>query len=96
MNRIHVDGREVVPILLYSLSTCGWCKRTKLLLNELGVAYDYIDLNEIEADQVEGARTEVRKWNPKCSLPTLVIHDKECIVGFQEARIRELVQPCQL
>ncbi len=96
MNRIHVDGCEVVPILLYSLSTCGWCKRTKMLLNDLGVAYDYIDLNEVEAEKVSDARAEVMKWNPKCSLPTLVIDDKECIVGFQEARIRELVKACQV
>jgi len=63
-----------------------------MLLNELGVAYDYIDLNELEAEQVSAARAEVLKWNPKCSMPTIVIDDKECIVGYQEARIRELVE----
>ena len=31
--------------MLYALSTCQWCHKTKVLLEELGVAfdYDYID-----------------------------------------------------
>ncbi len=92
MKRTHVDGRAVAPILLYSLSTCGWCKRTKALLDELGVAYDYIDLNEVEGMSIEELRGEVRKWNPACSLPTLIINEEKCIVGFQEKRIREMLQ----
>jgi glutaredoxin-like protein NrdH len=34
----------------------------------------------------------VRKWNPACSFPTIVIDDKKCIVGFKEDEIREAVQ----
>jgi hypothetical protein len=32
---------------------------------------------------------EVERWNPKGSFPTLVIRDRQCIVGFQEKEIRE-------
>jgi len=93
MQRVHVEGRESVPLLLYALSTCGWCKKTKALLNELGVAYEYIDLDGLDGEEKEQARDEVRQWNPNCSLPTLVVNNHECVVGFQEQRIRELVAP---
>lgn len=93
MQRVRVEGREVAPLLLYALSTCGWCKKTKALLNELGVAYEYIDLDGLAGEEKEKARAEVRQWNPNCSLPTLVVDNRTCIVGFQEERIRELVKP---
>jgi len=93
MQRIHVEGRKTVPLLLYALSTCGWCKKTKGLLNELGVAYEYIDLDGLDGEAKERMRAEVRQWNPNCSLPTLVVDNRTCVVGFQEERIRELVTP---
>lgn len=93
MQRVRIEGRESVPLLLYALSTCGWCKKTKALLNELGVAYEYIDLDGLDGEEKERARGEVRQWNPNCSLPTLVVDNHTCVVGFQEQRIRELVAP---
>ena len=27
--------------MLYALSTCQWCHKTKVLLEELGIAFDY-------------------------------------------------------
>jgi glutaredoxin-like protein NrdH len=34
---------------------------------------------------------EVKKYNPACSFPTLVIGDK-CIIGFREKEIKEALQ----
>ena len=87
----HVDGRQSVRILIYALSTCGWCRRTKALLNQLGVAYDYIDVDLlVEPDRSEVAR-EVEKWNPRRSFPTIVIDEKEVIVGYDEEKLRSVV-----
>jgi glutaredoxin-like protein NrdH len=43
----HVDGKSAGEIMLYALSTCGWCKKTKDILSKLGVAYDYINVDEL-------------------------------------------------
>ena len=40
-----VDGKNVGDIFMYALSTCVWCRRTKALLNELGIAYQYVDVD---------------------------------------------------
>jgi glutaredoxin-like protein NrdH len=85
----HVEGIRKGDIRLYTLSTCVWCKKTKRLLNELGVEYHYIDvdlLNETEKDEV---KKEIKRWNPACSFPTLVIDDKRCIIGFRDDEIKE-------
>ena len=57
----HVEGRDVGHISLYTLSTCVWCKMTKKLLNELGVAYDYVDVDRIDGDEKETVMEEVKK-----------------------------------
>jgi glutaredoxin len=84
----HVEGKNKGKIMLYALSTCGWCRKTKELLNELGVEYEYIYVDLLEDEDKDTAMDEVKKWNPRCSFPTLVIDDK-CIVGFKEDEIRE-------
>jgi glutaredoxin len=87
----HVEGRQSANLLLYTLSTCGWCRKTKDLLKELGVAYDYIDVDQLGKDEYEEAVAEITKWNPMCSFPTIVVNGKDCIVGFKEQEIREVV-----
>lgn len=85
----HVKGKNKGKVKLFALSTCVWCKRTTQLLNNLGVEYDYIFLDQLEGEARENTRKEVEKWNPACSFPTLVINDNKCIVGFKEDEIRE-------
>ena len=84
----RVEGENKGKIMLYALSTCGWCRKTKELLNELGVEYEYIYVDLLEDEDT--AMDEVKKWNPRLSFPTLLIDDK-CIVGFKEDEIREVL-----
>jgi glutaredoxin-like protein NrdH len=87
----HIEGTHTKhTVFIYALSTCGWCRKTKALLQELGVAYDYVDVDEQEGGNKELARQEVLKWNPACSFPTIVVDGKDCLVGFQEDKLREL------
>jgi len=74
--------------MLYALSTCGWCKKTRAFLEELGVAYryEYVD-QETGADR-EKMLDEVRKWNPQCSFPTVVVNGKDCVIGFRPDDIK--------
>jgi len=75
--------------MLYALSTCGWCARTKDLLKELGVAFDFAYVDLLDGKEQDDAMNQVEKWNPSGSFPTLVINNKRSIVGFKEQEIRE-------
>jgi glutaredoxin-like protein NrdH len=88
----HVDGTVKGNIMLYALSTCGWCRKTKGLLNELGVAYSYTDVDTLTGDEKQAILDEVKKWNPSCSFPTLVINGSNCIVGFKEDEIKDVLK----
>ena len=85
----HVEGDNKGKIMLYALSTCSWCRKVKELLTELGVSFDYVFVDYVEGDEKDDTMEEVKKWNPRCSFPTLVINDEKCIVGYKEDQIKE-------
>ena len=91
MSLTHVDGRNAGQVTLYALSTCVWCRKTRNLLDELGVAYDYEYVDLLVGIARKEAIDVVTKWNPACSFPTLIIRDK-CIIGFKEEDIREALK----
>ncbi|MFH1650932.1 MAG: glutaredoxin family protein [Chloroflexota bacterium] len=92
MSKTHVAGKKAGDLMLYALSTCPWCRRTKKLLDDLGVDYSYTDVDLLTGAEKEKAVNAIKKFNPDRSLPTLVINNERCIVGFQEDAIREAVK----
>ena len=88
---IHVEGENKGHIMLYALSTCGWCKKAKQFLSKMGVEYYYIDVDQLMGTDREDMVAEVKNWNPACSFPTLVINKEKCIVGSNEEKIREAI-----
>jgi len=87
----HVKGKNKGKIMLYALSTCSWCRKTKEFLNKLGLEYDFIYVDYLEGDDKDNTMEEVKKWNPRCTFPTLIINDKECIIGYKEDKIKEVL-----
>ena len=85
----HVDGKNKGKVMLYALSTCGWCQKTKELRRELGIAFDYTFVDLLDGEEQNTAMDTVEKFNPSGSFPTLVIDNRKGIVGFKEKEIRE-------
>ena len=85
----RVEGEDKGDVKLYALSTCGWCKKTKGLLNDLHASYSYVDVDQLQESDRKEALDDIKKWNPQCSFPTMVINNNQCIVGFKEQEVRE-------
>jgi len=83
----HIDGENKGKIILFALSTCGWCKKTRMLIEDLGAEYDYIYVDLTSGAEREEAVKELEKFNPDVSFPTLVINDTNVIIGFEEEEI---------
>jgi len=88
MNVQHIAGKNVGSVMLYTLSTCIWCKKVKDLLGQLGMEYSYIDVDLLEESEKSKVVDTIKKWNPTCSFPTMVINNKKCIIGFSEDEIK--------
>ena len=84
----HVEGKDKGNVKLYALSTCIWCGKTKKLLSDLDVKYDCIDVDLLNYEDQQEVLKEIKKFNPAGGFPTMVINDKDCIVGFDEEKIR--------
>jgi len=92
MAKNHVKGEKKGDLFLYALSTCGWCKKTKELLQTLNAEFYYTDVDLLSGQERTDVMDELKKWNPRCSFPSLVIDHQKCIVGFDEKQIREALK----
>jgi glutaredoxin-like protein NrdH len=88
MEKGHISGANKGKIVMYGLSTCVWCKKTRQLLTDLGVDFDYIYVDLLSGDEEEIAIKEVKRFNPSVSFPTVIINDERAILGFDEHAIR--------
>ena len=88
----HVSGKNAGKVMLYALSTCIWCRKTRQLLTDLGVEYDYLYVDLLQGEERANAMMVVEKWNPDNSFPTMVINDSKCITGFKEKEIKEALK----
>ena len=87
----HIEGQDKGKLVLFALSTCGWCKKTRALIEDLNADYEYVYVDLLKGKERDEVVEIVKKWNPQVSFPTLVINDKKTIVGFKEDEIREAI-----
>jgi glutaredoxin len=94
INKIRNNNKERTcvmhekPVKIYTLSTCSHCKSTKKYLTECAVEYDFVDVDLLEGEERKAILEDVKRFNPKCSFPTIIIGEK-VIVGYKEEEIKE-------
>lgn len=87
-NYIVVNGKtNAGNVLLYALSTCVWCKKTKKLLDSLDIDYSYIYVDLLEGEDKNQVERNINELNAQLSFPTIVINGKIVITGFDEEKI---------
>ena len=89
-NKLHWKGilMPEQPVKVFSLSTCSHCKTTKQFMNDCTIKYDFVDVDLLEGEERKAILEDVKKFNPKCSFPTIIIGET-VIVGFKEKDIKE-------
>jgi len=93
MNTVKVNGKNNKhKVLMYALSTCGWCKMTKNFLKDNNIEYEYIDVDQCGKDDREKIQEDIRNRGGDLSYPTLIVDDKTLITGFVKNRIRDALE----
>ncbi len=87
----RVSGRDLGDIRMFTLSTCGWCKKTKAFLKERNINFSYIDVDLLPPGEQQAVREEQLEYNPAGSYPTIVIDSDYCIVGYDESKLKQLI-----
>jgi glutaredoxin len=90
MQTTKVEGiNDRNRVFLYTLSTCGWCKKTKQLLNDNKVAYEYIDLDKCSKEDQKTAVGELKAKKLPIAFPIILINDDIVIQGFKKDELLE-------
>ena len=75
-------------VKIFTLSTCSHCKSTKKFLNDNGIQFEFVDVDQFQGAEREKILEDVVQYNPQRSFPTVIIGDK-IIIGFKENEIRK-------
>ncbi len=65
-------------VVMYSTAWCGYCSRARQLLTAKGKAF-----TEIDVEEVEGAREQMRQRSGRSSVPQIFIGDRH-VGGFDD------------
>jgi len=77
--------------IFYGLSTCIWCRRTRQLLEDQGVEFDFTYVDLLKGQEREEAVEQVRRWNSAVSFPTVVVDDEQCVIGYKTDKLKEVL-----
>jgi glutaredoxin len=80
----------MAEILMYGLTTCPHCKRTKEFLEKAGANFEVIWLDKLEGDMKRKVMREVHEISGSYSVPLVVRGDK-WVLGYDEAKLKEIV-----
>lgn len=78
-------------VKVYALSTCIHCKKAKEYLDQCGIKYNCVFVDQLAGDERKQVVEEVKKHNPSVSFPTILI-DGDVIVGFNQEKIDEALK----
>jgi glutaredoxin len=73
---------------VFALSTCIHCKKAKEYLDQCGVKYNCVHVDQLTGDERKDVIEQVKKYNPSVSFPTIII-DGDVVVGFNKDKIDE-------
>jgi glutaredoxin-like protein NrdH len=76
----------VKRITLYSLSTCGVCKKVRKFLDDSNITYTHIEVDLLDSGEQWLMGKEVTKRNPQGTYPTLVIED--IVIGYDPETLK--------
>jgi glutaredoxin-like protein NrdH len=69
-------------VMVYGLTTCRWCSRTKLWFEDAHVPFRRVDVDSLTGAEVDAVIEEVERVSGGRRFPVTVI-DGEVIVGFK-------------
>ncbi|HHE72058.1 MAG TPA: glutaredoxin family protein [Chloroflexi bacterium] len=87
--RGYVEGSHAEhEVLLYALSTCIWCRKTRQFLESEGVAFKFVYVDLVDPEERKAIRKHIRQFSDRMAFPTLIVDDEKCIVGVKPDAIK--------
>ena len=93
MQTVKVPGKHNKhKVLLYAISTCGWCKRAKNFLNENSVQYEYLDIDTCNSEDKNKSMNDILNRGGRLAYPTIIVDNKLLLTGPTPEKLREVLE----
>lgn len=89
LQKVEGSRQQPFSLTLYSLSTCGFCKRAKKFLEQNGFSFEWLDVDLLDKETRTALKEELAaRFSVRVGFPFLaIVHDsgkEESLVGFIE------------
>jgi glutaredoxin-like protein NrdH len=93
MQTVKISGRNNKhKVLLYAISTCGWCKRAKQFLKDNDVEFEYVDIDMCNMADKQKIRQDIRSRGGTLAYPTLIIDNEILLTGAPRDKLKEVLE----
>lgn len=79
-------------VLMYAISTCGWCNRAKKFLNDNNIEYEYIDIDLCNQEDKNKIRQDIQSRGGHLAYPTIIIDNKTLLTGADPNKLKEMLE----
>lgn len=80
-----------IEVMLYTLSTCPWCRKTKKFFEERGVSYDHVDVDRLGRKERMATRDKVVELAGSLQYPVAVINGT-VVQGYDPDKYADLLE----
>jgi glutaredoxin-like protein NrdH len=68
-------------VMVYALSTCPWCRKTKKWFTDSKIRFDWVDVDTLDSEEQDAASEKAFELSGGRRFPVTVING-EVIVGY--------------
>nr|MDO8110237.1 glutaredoxin family protein [Candidatus Sigynarchaeota archaeon] len=88
------DGvKKKHEVIVYALSTCGFCKACLKFLKDNKVAFKYVYYDLLEPATKDAVKNDLNiKYKERIMFPFVVIDGKRVVVGMKEDELKKLLE----
>lgn len=78
------EGKDIgKDIVVYALSTCGFCRRALGFLRDNNIAFTYVYVDKLDYDVKQKVKNDLKeKYGERVVFPYMVLDSKDVLVGF--------------
>ncbi|MHA1266904.1 MAG: glutaredoxin family protein [Candidatus Helarchaeota archaeon] len=88
-----VDGKYAKhDVMLYTISTCIWCRHLKNKLSASNIKYQFIDIDLIPWKEKEQLRKKLRAYRLRLAFPMMFVNGEFIPNNLIDQKIGELLQ----
>jgi len=81
----------VKKIMMYTLSTCPWCKKSKNFFTERNIPFEFIDYDKASKEEQQKIREVCSAHGESIAFPFVIIGD-DVVVGYNPQKYMKLLE----